>query len=105
MTAAKPEQPPREESPPEQTQDNTNLEGVGMDMRPEYQGYPTETLLQARPSPQLTISNVGQVAASKHWVARSAPGVCGGWYEDGTDASRDLDFINARIRPWKALLI
>ncbi len=66
--------------------------------RPEYRGYPLETLLQARPRLEMVVNDFVQVAATNKWAARSAPNVVGAWYENGQYAKDDNDTINARYR-------
>lgn len=76
-----------------------------MESKSKYDGYSEEVLLAARGNPQLAINENIQIAAAKEWAARTAPGVAGGWYEDGSDASSDLNFINSRVNNWKSLIM
>lgn len=72
--------------------------------RLEYQGYPLETLLQARPRLQMVVNNLVQMAVTNEWAARSVPGIVGAWYENGQYAKDDNTTINANYRHGWALL-
>lgn len=71
---------------------------------PDYQGYPEETLLRARPRLHMVVNDFVQVAATNDWAARSAPNVVGAWYENGRYARDDNDTINAHYRYGWSLL-